>query len=131
MCHAIVRMAPVPGVPVRPEESGSASPVVNSEAGDHLGGGTSHCQDMCAVNVARYDLACVAGQTEVCAGTGISPGILFRMSSQPGDRQPRGSGEMVDAHALGACAERREGSNPSSPTIFTFNITSSKAPPAA
>ena len=33
----------------------------------------------------------------------------------------RGSGEMADAHALGACADRRQGSNPCSPTKNEFN----------
>lgn len=32
----------------------------------------------------------------------------------------RGSGGMVDAHALGACGANRAGSNPASPTNFTW-----------
>ena len=38
---------------------------------------------------------------------------------------PWGSGEMVDAHALGACAARREGSSPSFPTTFNY-VTSTE-----
>jgi hypothetical protein len=34
----------------------------------------------------------------------------------------RGCGGMVDTHALGACAERREGSSPFIPTIMHMVI---------
>ena len=38
------------------------------------------------------------------------------------DRQQWGSGGMVDAHALGACAFGRVGSNPTSPTRFRIPL---------